>query len=301
MSSKELGMIHTANYTCDVTQAGDKHLLDLPQVLSDQLNTLVRQGNMFKVVGIDMNVTEVGATGGGGQVSGFLRYYAPTKGRCEAYRAAFNAMRAAMKLQGISMTANKQYDFRTVLSPLSNYINQAEIKNVAVLDGSATNALVLHTDLPAYPDSSKVFGVHNSSVEPVQTSPQFSAGFNTMGVQTSPTDFVLNDALLYTGNRESANTELEKIPFQLSFTPGDTDISVSLQWRPDPALYLAIMTGQFELEIDELDLDDEATELRISVAVMVSGWKSIMGNPDRKKRSSRKTHSSRRTHSQKKK
>ncbi len=282
MSSKELGMIHTANYSCTVTSDSDKYLLDLPLELSSQLNTLVRQGNMFKVVGIDMNVTDTGEGDNGGQVSGFLRYYAPTKGRCEAYRAAFDAMRNAMKLQGISMTDNKQYDFRTVLSPLSNYQNSADILNVASLTGS--DELVLHTDLVGFPDNCKVFSVHNSSVDPVSGSASFSAGFNTMGVQNTPTDFVLNDGLLYSGNRESANTQTEKIPFQLSYTPGSTDISVSLQWRPDPALYLAIMTGQFELEIDELDIDGAGTGLKISVAIMVSGWKSIMGNPDKKKR-----------------
>ncbi len=300
MAEKELGMIHTVNFECTVDSDSDKYLLDLPQELSSQLNTLVRQGNMFKIVGIDMNVTDTGAGDNGGQVSGFLRYYAPTKGRCSAYRAAFDAMRTAMKLQGISMKDNKQYDFRTVLSPLSNYLNSADIVNVASLTGS--DELVLHTDLVGFPDNCKVFSVHNGSVDPVSDDPPgFSAGFNTMGVQTTPTDFVLQDGLLFSGNHESANTQTEKIPFQLSYTPGSTDISVSLQWRPDPALYLAIMTGQFELEVDELDIDGEGTGLKIAVAIMVSGWKSIMGNPDKKKISSRRTHSSRRTRSQKKK
>ncbi len=281
---KSLGQIHTANFSCQVSADSDRYLLDVPQVLSDQLNRLVRQGNFFKIVGIDMNVTDVGSGDNGGQVSGWLRYYAPTRGRCAAYRAAFNAVRTAMNLQGISMKDNAQYDFRTSLNALATYNNQADIKNIAVLDGSAANALVLHTDTVGYPDNCKVFGVHNSSVEPVQDVPQFSAGFNTMGVQTTPTDFVLNDSLMFTGNHESANTEFEKIPFQLSYTPGSTDISVSMQWRPDPALYLAIMTGQMELEIDEIDLDGGASALKIEVAVMVSGWKSIMGNPDKKKR-----------------
>ncbi len=60
MSSKELGMIHTANYRCAVSSDSDKYLLDIPQVLSTQLNNLVRQGNMFKVVGIDMTVSDIG-------------------------------------------------------------------------------------------------------------------------------------------------------------------------------------------------------------------------------------------------
>ncbi len=300
MSSKELGMIHTANYRCAVSSDSDKYLLDIPQVLSTQLNNLVRQGNMFKVVGIDMTVSDIGAGDNGGQVSGFLKYYAPTRGRCAAYRAAFDAMRTAMKLQGISMKDNAQYDFRTVLTPLTNYLNGSDIINVASLTGS--DELVCSTELPGFPDNCKIFDVHNGSVSPTTAVASFSAGFNTMGVQNTPTDFVLQDGLLFSGNDETASVEFEKIPFQLSYTPGSTDISATLQWRPDPALYLAIMTGQFELAIDELDLDGEATGLHIDVAIMVSGWKSIMGNPDKKKRSSRRTrHSSRGTHTQKKK
>ncbi len=299
MAQKELGMIHTANYRCSVSTDSDKYLLDLPQVLSGQLERMVRQGNYFKVVGIDMTVSDIGAGDNGGQVSGFLKYYAPTRGRCSAYRAAFEAMRTAMNLQGISMKDNAQYDFRTVLAPLSVYLNGADIKNVASLTGS--DELVCTTELVGFPDNCKIFDVHNLSVSPVTAAASFSAGFNTMGVQNIPTDFVLNDDVLFTGNEESAHLYYEKIPFQLSYTPGSTDISATLEWRPDPALYLAIMMGQFELEVDELDLDGAATGLHIDIAIMVSGWKSIMGNPDKKKRSSRKTHSSRRTHSQKKK
>jgi len=292
--AKELGMIHTANFSSLIDPDDPlthKHLLDVPQTLSSQLNRLVRQGNMFKIVGIDMILRSDADYGG--QISGRLKYYAPTRGRCEAYRAAFDAMRKAMDLQGISMKDNAQYDFRTVLSPLENYDNGADIINVASLTGS--NELVLHTDLVGYPENCKVFDVHNASVSPTTALASFSSGFNTMGVQAAPTDFVLQDGLLFSGNENSADTETEFIPFQLSFTPGTTDISVDLNWRPDPALYLAIMTGQFELRITEVDIDGSppaGTGIRVDTSVMVSGWKSIMGNPDKKKRSSsRKTHS----------
>ena len=288
MSSKELGMIHTANFSSLVDPADPtthKHLLDVPQILSSQLDRLVRQGNMFKIVGLDMILRSDALYGG--QISGRLKYYAPTRGRCAAYRAAFDAVRTAMNLQGISMKDNAQYDFRTVLSPLQNYSNGADIVNVASLTG--TDELVLSSQLAGFPDNCKVFDVHNESVSPVTTIPSFSSGFNTMGVQGTPTDFVLQDGLLFSGNENSADTEAEYIPFQLSFTPGTTDISVDLNWRPDPALYLAVMTGQFEISVTEIDIDGSppaGTGLRIDTSVMVSGWKSIMGNPDKKKRSS---------------
>jgi hypothetical protein len=76
----------------------------------------------------------------------------------------------------------------------------------------------------------------------------------------------------------------------LSWTPDSTDIATSLEWRPDPALFLAVMCGQLQVRIEEVNLDgtpDPATALNVKVATMVSGWKSIMGNPDpgRKSRS----------------
>lgn len=283
MSSKELGMIHTVNYSNLFTDETQKYLLDIPQELSSQLNTMVRQGNMFKIVGIDMILRS--PEDYGGQVSGKLKYYAPTRGRCEAYRAAFDAVRTAMNLQGIGMKDNAQYDFRTVLSPLTNYVNGGDIVNVASLTG--TDELVLSTQLAGFPDNCRVFDVHNESISPVTAAASFSSGFNTMGVQGAPTDFVLQDGLLFSGNENSANIETENIPFQLSFTPGTTDVSATLQWRPDPALYLAIMTGQFELTLDEFELDGSppaGTGIRIDIAIMTSGWKSIMGNPDNKRR-----------------
>ena len=98
--AKSLGQIHTLNYEFSVASAGSKEQLDLSGELSKQLQHHVRQGNYFKVVGVDMNVTELGGSGeGGGQVTGFLDYYNPTRGRCEAYRSAFAAMRNAMEIK----------------------------------------------------------------------------------------------------------------------------------------------------------------------------------------------------------
>jgi hypothetical protein len=48
------------------------------------------------------------------------------------------------------------------------------------------------------------------------------------------------------------------------------------------------MCGMFEVYIEEIDGDNGATDLNINMAIHVSGWKSIMGNPDKKRRSSRK-------------
>lgn len=288
--AKSLGQIHTVNYEINaLDEDTDMDILDLSGELSKQLQHHVRQGNYFKVVGIDMNVSDYVTTGdAGGQITGFLDYFIPTRGRCEAYRSAFAAMRNVMKLQGISMSKNSAYDFRVNMSD-DKYQNP--LINVASLDG--TNELCL---IDAATTSSDVFRVHNASLDPIQQgTPNFQTGFNTMGVQNTPTDFVLNDGDIgFTGNSSYASGVMESIPFQLSFSPGSTDISVSLQWRPDPALYVAVMCGLIRFRIDELDLDTGANSLKVTVAVHVAGWKSIMGSPDKKRRrksSGKKGHS----------
>ncbi len=285
--AKSLGQIHTVNYVMPVTAtSGNKLNIDLPGQLSEQLQTLVRAGTYHKVVGIDMNVTSGGTTGGG-QITGRLLYYAPTKGRCDAFRGAFQSMKQMMKNQGINMHENKLYDFR---APINDDGTVAFFPNQATLDG--TNGLCLNN--VARPGAS-IFGVHNQSVQPQYTGTAgelFDPGFDTL-IQTAAagTDFMLNDAIPYTGNRDVASTDYESIPFSLSYTPDTTDIVFDMQWRPDPALFLAVMCGQLQVVVEEANFDGGATPdpgLEINIAVMVSGWKSIMGSPGRKSRSSSK-------------
>ncbi len=276
---KSLGQIHTVNHESVITSAGSKDQIDLSGELSKQLQHHVRQGNYFKIVGIDMNLTENGGNQGGVQMTGFLDYYIPTRGRCEAYRGAFAAMRSAMKDQGIPMSKNSAYDFRCNLTN-DTFVNT--LKNAATLDGS--KSLILESNATAQ----SVFHVHNESLDPLQQgTPNFSTGFGLYG---STTDFVLDEGDIgFTGNPNFASSELESIPFQLLYTPDSTDISVSLQWRPDPALYIAVMCGLFRVRVDELDYDGDADQAKLTIAIHVAGWKSIMGSPDAKKRSKKKS------------
>ncbi len=97
MSAKELGQIHTVKDNSSIT-LGDQGLngtrrIDLSGLLSAKLQRLVRQGNYFKLVGIDISVTpNVTGPADGASISGYFRYYTPTKGRCAAFRHAFKAM-----------------------------------------------------------------------------------------------------------------------------------------------------------------------------------------------------------------
>ena len=278
---KELGMIHSLEETYAVSSADNNsligpQLIDLPKKLSEQLQRMVRQGNFFKVVGIDIAVTP--GAGAGGRVSGYLRYFTPTRGRCAAYRQAFKAMADLMKTQGVSMRDNEQYDFRCALT--NNPAIGATFPSNATLDG--VNGLALaHATNPG----ASVFGVYNESLNPI--SPALftpSEGFDTiLASGAAKTDFVLANTNMFSGNENKASTVLDQIPFSLAYGPNDT--TVSFQWRPDPALYVAVMCGAFEVFIEDCS---SATPLELDITVMTSGWKSIMGNPDTKKRRSRK-------------
>ena len=93
----------------------------------------------------------------------------------------------------------------------------------------------------------------------------------------------------YQGNELIAEDEFEEIPFQLSFDNSTTQANASTltwQWRPDPALYLAIMAGQFELEIQDCQIESGGSDPQVALVVnySVAGWKSIMGEPGKKRR-----------------
>ena len=284
---KSLGQIHTVNAQMNVTASGNKLNIDLPGQLTEQLQRMVRAGTYHKVVGIDMDITTVG-TIGGGQITGKILYYAPTHGRCQAFREAFQSMKEVMDNQGLKMHENKLYDFRAPINDDGTV--GGFFPNQATLDG--VNGLCLNN--VAKPGAS-IFGVHNESVRPQFTQAAgeaFKTGFDTVlseaytnATGNVKTDFVLNDAVPYTGNHNVASLEYESIPFSLSYTPDTTDLTLDLQWRPDPALFLAVMCGQLQVKVEEVNFDGDAEELELNIAVMVSGWKSIMGAPEKRNKS----------------
>lgn len=287
MSAKELGQIHTVNdiYNLGSVPSGTiARRYDLAGGLSDKLQRMVRQGNFFKLVGIDIAISpDVQGGSNGGTVSGYFRYYSPTKGRCAAFRHAFKAMADQMKMQGVPMRANANYDFRVALTDSATA--SPSLINQASLDG--TNGLALNAAVAG----ASVFGVYNKSVLPnlttVPAGDLFDEGFDTL-LQTggAKTDFVLNDGTLFSGNEHTADLSYERIPFQISYDPNGATTTV-FEWRPDPALYVSIMTGNLEMVVEDITLSGTATQLRMDVSLYISGWKSIMGNPGKKKVSRR--------------
>ncbi len=291
MSAKELGQIHVVNYRTSIpdgtTFPSNAVNVDLPGQLSEQLQTIVRAGTYHKVVGIDMTLDTIGTTGGG-QITGRIRYFSPTRGRCAAFRAAFEAMKEQMSNQGVTTRTNPLYDFRAPLNDLP-HLNDP-FPNRATLDGREGLALY-HSNVAG----ASIFSVHNESVQPQYTGTAgelFPTGFDTLLAnedEGNATDFVLNDAIPFTGNRMVADRTYEEIPFMLTWTPDSTDFAVNWNWRPDPALFLAVLCGQMSIVIEEMELDGSNTSgLVLNTAVMVSGWKSIMGDPSKKRSKSKK-------------
>ena len=258
MSAKELGMLHSVNFSQNLSDGStDIYNHDLAGQLTEQLQRMVRQGQYFKVAGIDIGLSVSGASATANlaaSVTGRLRYYAPTRGRCEAYRDAFKTMAEAMKGQGISMRDNKFYDFRVPLRDSTTYANVTPFANGATFNGA--DELAMNKAAP-----NGVFQVHNESVQPIQTSATFSDGFSLYG--SGGNNWVLNPATQgYQGNHMIADDEFEEIPFQLALDTSATQANnqtLTWQWRPDPALYLAVLAGQFELRIDDCEIESSST------------------------------------------
>lgn len=286
---KSLGQIHTCEYVHTVTSppgggnAGQSNLLlDLSGVLTDQLQHMVRcGGNTFKMVGVDIAAELSDTTGSDPasvSLSGVLRYYAPTAGRCAAMREAWEATKRAFKLQGINYRSNQNYDWRPLIqSGLSNagdFKNQASIE---VLSGSPTPLYI--KDQSA--STTGIFENWNNSVGNQQVgAPDFSVGWNIMQ-NTVEQDYVLNEgSYLKAGGRMYADESFEEIPFQIALDLEGGQASTTFQFRPDPALYQSILAGQIIFICEDVVFSNvnagNTPTLDLNISVYVSGWKSIM-------------------------
>lgn len=307
--AKRLGQIHTCDFTHTITSpagggnAGASNLLmDLSGELTNQLQHMVRcGGNTFKTVGIDIGLDLSDTTGNDPSavhVQGKLLYYAPSRGRVLALREAYKAIRHAQNLAGVDVRSNKNYDFRPLiasgLSNASSFKNQASIE---ILSGSPTPLYI--KDQSA--STTGIFENWNNNVSNQQTgTPSFSPGWNIMQ-QAVPQDYVLNEGTyLEAGGRLYANEDYEEIPFQIASDPEDGTATATFQFRPDPALYISVLTGQFVLSIEDCTFssvdDPSATPvLKMTISVYVAGWKSIMSDKKRFTRKSKRSKRGRRS------
>ena len=293
---KSLGQIHTTkfNYEGSVLDFSDNKafLCDNSAKLSNQFNRNVRMMNTYKWVGADLilqlpeNINIGGDDSTNVSVKGRMRFFQPTRGRCSALRDAYKQFREMAKSQGVDPTQNKLFDFRVVPRSLANYpLNTTydPVYNVTTLNGS--DALSM-TDGAA---GTTVFDTHNENVRPRASS--VVAGTFSTGLETwqlgSQTDFVLQEGLIQSGNTDEADVEMEEIPFVLTFD-GVAKRTYSLQWRPDPALYVSVLGGFVEIVMDEIKADGASGNpinidgFEMDISMHWAGWKSIIRAPSRR-------------------
>jgi len=239
--AKSLGQIHTVNHTVTINddEEGSLWHLEMSQPLTQQLGHMVRSGNSYKCVGIDISIdpnTSPIIVQGYGAVSGVLRYYNPTKGRVMAWKAGYEAVRRAMRIQGISTRQNNQYDFRVPLKSRILYRNPSDFVNVACQLNDSDTELVLGNAAPSgvigFSNNRSLFDVHNQSIVPsADATTEFYSGLGLMFNQEdgSPADYVSNEATFWSGQKNEAALEMEEIHFQLAY---DADES-TLTYRSD--------------------------------------------------------------------
>jgi len=305
--AKNLGQIHTVNYTLSslTPGAGDKYLLDCPGELTSQLGHMVRMMSNFKLVGVDMTLLDQVGGLGGQSLSGVLKYYAPTRGRVLALREAYQAVRKAMKIKGIRPSSNANYDFRPPLEPMVVFENGTDFKNAASIQFDYTTNTFVELAVDNNVGRQVVFDMWNAQLLPRQgIGPlTFSTGYDVTlggvtGSYSSPTtpispDYVLNEGMYLNSPKDFASTEYEEIPFTVANSDGES-AALQFMWRPDPALYVSVLMGQFVLEVQEFADAHEGAFYELDCALHIAGWKSIAS--DRKHRRSKKS----RRHSKKK-
>ena len=303
---KSLGQIHTVSYEFPnltyFLASTNELLIDLPGQLTLHLQHMVRAMSSFKVVGIDMtygpipNATDITCS-----MSGQIKYYAPTQGRVAALKGAYVAVRRMMKLSGVNPNDNLNYDFRPPIADPASFENGADFYQQACIEDNG-----MPSCLSNGPGSSNVFGMYNQQIGPryaigggIGVEEGFDIGLRDPALAGA--DWVLNEgAYLQSAGAPTAIEEYEVIPFELSYSAPDTVAGItmisqsdSFNWRPDPALYLSILTGQLIVEIESSTaLDDAgnpaANSTQLDVAVHVAGWKSILGSKKKKSRRSKK-------------
>lgn len=276
--AKELGQIHTVNVNATYSNPGDQALIDLPGQLSAQLQHMVRNNNIFKLVGMDFTAVDQAGTGATTGVNGVIKYYAPTRGRIDAIKDAYKATRNAMKVQGINVSGNLNYDWRAPIMDPALMLNGANYLNLASLESG--DALCLSNG-PAGVNT--VFGVYNANVQPQQTAVvNFDSGFEVFG---STEDYVLNEGeYLNAGGHLFASETYEEIPFSVVYSDDAAGATADFEWRPDPALYLAILTGQLIVRAEQVTDTSGGSLVTLEMAFHVSGWKSFMGSHHKKRR-----------------
>lgn len=284
---KSLGQIHTVDFNYEfaptLTGVSNAFLCDASAELSKQFNRNIRMMQIYKLVGADLvlQLPDQASVEDTDRVicKGRMRYFQPTLGRCQALRDSFEQFKAMAKAQGVNPSNNKLFDFRVIPRPMDQYphnanpLNGYEIFNTSTLNG--VDPLVMTGGATGV----SVYDSYNEGVSPKDatvTSDDFTSGLDQWQVGTQ-TDFVLNEGTIQTGNFRIADTQMEEIPFELAFDITARRVA-TLQWRPDPALFLGILGGFVEIVIDEAKAEggDPFSACELDISLHFAGWKSII-------------------------
>jgi len=288
------GMLHQLTYqigtSVDPIENNHYVLFDLSRDLTLKMQNMVRQGQIFKLVGIDVGLENNPDTAAG-SVSGSFHYYTPTKGRCDAWRKAFSAVMKWRKIQGISPNFN--YDFRVGIDAALDYENYGgthygSIANQAWIELDAeSDPLGLYLEDSGTVESKQsIFDVWNIGIPINTATPDFGQGWHpylpVSGDNSEEMDFVKHEfALLKTNPRgpQQARAEFDEIPFMVAYTQGYPTGYVdatNFKWRPTAGEYLPIMNGLLYGHMKDVsNFDDEAT-VEITVSFHISGWYPIL-------------------------
>lgn len=290
------GMIHTCDYNWAEVEQGAFAVFDLSEQLTTTLQQMVRQGQIFKCVGIDIavlpNSTGVDYVEAG--VAGVISYLSPTKGRCDAWRRAFFATQKWRKIQGVS--PNYQYDFRLgfdagpeIAGKLDfgePIVNQAWLEYYAddSSEGSTQGLYLLNSY--ASESQQSIFDVWNLGIDYKDglDTPTFGQGWTPYSPYESTDDkiemdFVKNEkTLLVTNPKGPAYAQLNTndIAFSVSFTQDDDKGTSTLpyQFRPVSNEYIPIMCGLVGMQVS--DTVQESDNQTLKITFYISGWKPIL-------------------------
>lgn len=282
------GLLHTIKYQLGDSSYpiadNDHYLLDLTRELTEKLQKMVRQGSIVKVVGFDLAV-ENQPDSASGAISGRIKYYSPTKARCDAWREAFKATQKWKKIQGIS--PNYNYDFRVGLDAGQSYAGAgtAHYQNIAnnawlELDsGSVPQALAL-VDSSTVDSKQSLFDVWNLGIEKDDgaAAPTFGEGWHpympVSDVAADDMDFVMNETAILVTNPNGpqyASLEYDEIPFSCAFGTSITNF----KWRPVTGEYIPVMCGLLDVHCADVVKTGEAGP-ELTLNVHVAGWYPIL-------------------------
>lgn len=291
------GMVHTLSYNWDAAEQGQYGNFDFSERLTETFQQMVRQGNIFKLVGIDIAVLpdstatdqiEAGA-------AGVLTFCTPTLGRCQAWRSAFYATQKWRKIQGVPHNYN--YDFRLGFDAAAeaqskDYFgfptsNQAWLEYYADDDSEATYQGLYLLNSQAANSQQSVFDVHNLGIDinDGEENPSFGQGWTPYSPYESADekvdmDFVKNErpilVLNPAGKAKYAQTRPEQIAWSCSWTQDD-DKGTSTppyQWRPVANEYLPVMCGLMQAYIT--DTVQEGSNQTLIFSFYIAGWTPLV-------------------------